>query len=177
MSGYFLLMTNKLAGGTEANVKPGLDRIVQMGPNLLAVIDDSAAQAAILAEGEVWAVSMLSSAAYKLIDDGVPPSSSSHARERQPHRRDIPREERAACSERAEVHQFLHQSGNDRASDRATQDHASQRQGADHARHAKYTVSKADLDKLVHFNENAIIKDRPQWQEAWDKEIAPMTKR
>jgi len=43
--------------------------------------------------------------------------------------------------------------------------------------HAKYTVAKTDLDKLVSFSEQAIIKERPAWQDAWDREIAPMTKR
>ena len=38
----------------------------------------------------------------------------------------------------------------------------------------KYTVSKADFDKLVSFSEQAIIKDRARWQDAWDREIAPM---
>lgn len=178
MNGYFLLMTNKLAGGTEANVKPGLGRIEQMGPNLLAVIDDSAAQQRMLAEGEVWAVPMLSSAAYKLIDDGVPakfviPCEGTPAGmdvislvKNAPH----------AANAKKFINFYISPATIAEVTEQLKITPVNGKAPIT-PEHAKYTVSKADLDKLVHFNEQAIIKDRPQWQEAWDKEIAPMTKR
>ena len=178
MSGYFLLMTNKIAGGTEANVKPGLDRIKTMGPNLLAVIDDSAAQQRLLAEGEVWAVPMLSSAAYKLIDDGLPakfviPCEGAPAGmdvislvKNAPHAADAKKfidfylSPPTISAVTAEL--------------KITPVNSQAKIGPEHA---KYTVSKQDIDRLVSFSEQAINKERPSWQDAWDREIAPMTRR
>jgi putative spermidine/putrescine transport system substrate-binding protein len=178
MSGYFLLMTNKIAGGTEANVSPGMDMIKRMGPNLLAVIDDSAAQQRLLAEGEVWAVPMLSSAAYKLIDEGVPAKFV------------IPCEGAPAG---LDVLSLVKNGPNPEAAKKFIDFYLSPRtigavtdqlkitpvntQAKVSPENVKYTVSKADFDKLVSFSEQAIIKERPRWQDAWDREIAPMTKR
>ena len=178
MSGYFLLMTNKLAGGTEADVQPGLDRVKKMGSNLLAVIDDSAAQQRLLAEGEVWAVPMLSSAAYKLADQGVPVKFVIPC-EGTPAGMDVVSLVKNA-PHAADAKKFIDFYISPKAIAAVTAQlkiTPVNTKAPITPEHAKYTVSKADLDKLVHFNEKAIIKDRPEWQQAWDSQIAPMTQR
>lgn len=178
MSGYFLLMTNKLAGGTEANVAPGINRIKQMGPNLLAVIDDSAAQQRLLAEGEVWAVPMLSSAAYKLIDEGVPAKFVIPC-EGTPAGMDVISLVKNA-PHTAEAKKFIDFYIGPKTIAAVTEQlkiTPVNSQAKISPELAKYAVSKSDLDKLVNFSEQAINKERPGWQDAWDREIAPMTKR
>jgi len=178
MSGYFLLMTNKLAGGTEANVAPGLSKVKQMGPNLLAVIDDSAAQQRLLAEGEVWAVPMLSSAAYKLSDEGVPVKFVVPC-EGTPAGMDVISLVKNA-PHAAEAKKFIDFYLSPPIIAKVTEElkiTPVNTKAPITPEHAKYTVAKTDLDKLVSFSEQAIIKERPAWQDAWDREIAPMTKR
>jgi spermidine/putrescine-binding protein len=178
MSGYFLLMTNKMAGGTEANVKPGLDRIKTMGPNLLAVIDDSAAQQRLLAEGEVWAVPMLSSAAYKLIDEGVPAKFVVPC-EGAPAGMDVISLVKNAphAADAKKFIDFYLSPPTIAAVTGELKITPVNGQAKITPEHAKYTVSKQDIDKLVSFSEQAINKDRANWQDAWDREIAPMTRR
>jgi putative spermidine/putrescine transport system substrate-binding protein len=178
MSGYFLLMTNKMAGGTEANVGKGIDRIKQMGPNLLAVIDDSAAQQRLLAEGEVWAVPMLSSAAYKLIDEGVPAKFVIPC-EGAPAGLDVISLVKNGPNpvDARKFIDFYISSPTIAAVTNQLKITPVNGQAKLTPEHAKYTVSKDDWNKLVSFSEQAIIKDRAQWQDAWDREIAPMTKR
>jgi putative spermidine/putrescine transport system substrate-binding protein len=178
MSGYFLLMSNKMAGGTEANVTPGIDSVKTMGPNLLAVIDDSAAQQRLLAQGEVWAVPMLSSAAYKLVDEGVPAKFVIPC-EGAPAGLDVISLVKNGPNP-ADAKKFIDfyiSAGTIAAVTNQLKITPVNSQAKITPEHAKYTVSKDDWSKLVSFSEQAIIKDRARWQDAWDREIAPMTKR
>jgi len=178
MSGYFLLMANKIAGGTEANVKPGIGWIKQMGTNLLAVIDDSAAQQRLLAQGEVWAVPMLSSAAYKLIDEGVPAKFVIPC-EGAPAGLDVISLVKNAphSAEAKKFIEFYISAPTITAVTEQLKITPVNAKAQLTSEHAKYTVSKTDFGKMVTFSEQAIIKDRAAWQDAWDREIAPMTKR
>jgi spermidine/putrescine-binding protein len=178
MSGFFLLMTNKMAGGTEANMAPGLERVKKMGPNLVAVIDDSAAQQRLLAEGEVWAVPMISSAAYKLIDDGVPARFVLPC-EGSPAGMDVVALVKGAPNA-ADAKKFIdyYLGANTIAAVTAQLKITPMNTGAKLTpEHAKYTVSKEDFGKLVSFSEQSIVKNRAAWQDSWDREIAPMTRR
>jgi len=178
MSGYFLLMTNKMAGGTEANVTPGIDRVKTMGPNLLAVIDDSAAQQRLLAEGEVWAVPMLSSAAYKLIDEGVPAKFVIPC-EGAPAGLDVISLVKNGPNpvDAKKFIDFYISAGTIANVTEQLKITPVNSQAKLTPEHAKYTVAKEDWNKMVTFSEAAIIKERAHWQEMWDRDIAPMTKR
>ncbi|WP_322101900.1 extracellular solute-binding protein [Paraburkholderia sp. J41] len=178
MNGYFLLMINRIAGGTEANVQPGLNRIHQMGANLLAVIDDSAAQQRLLASGEVSAVPIISSAAYKLVDSGAPvrfviPCEGAPAGldtlslvKNAPHRdaalkfMDFYTSAKIIGSVAAELQI---QPVNDQVTVSDAQ--------------RKYTLTKDQMAKLVSFDDQSVIRNQDAWTAAWDREIAPMTKR
>lgn len=178
MNGYFLLMANRLAGGTEADVRPGLNQVKAMGPNLVAVIDDSAGQQRLLAQDEVWAVPMVSSAAYKMIDEGVParfvvPCEGAPAGmdvialvKNAPNAADAKRfiDFYLKADTIANVTRELKITPVNRGA-RITPEHA------------RYTVSDADFRKLVNFSEQAIAANRARWQDAWDREIAPLTRR
>jgi putative spermidine/putrescine transport system substrate-binding protein len=178
MNGYFLLMANKIAGGSEANVSAGLERIKRMGPNLLAVIDDSAAQQRMLAAGEVWAAPMISSAAYKMIDEGVPVRFVLPC-EGAPAGLDVISLVKNAPNA-ANAKKFIdfyisaNTIGAVTAQLKITPVNPQAKLTPEHA---KYTVAKDDFAKLVHFSDQAIIKDRAARQDAWDREIAPLTRR
>jgi ABC-type thiamine transport system substrate-binding protein len=45
------------------------------------------------------------------------------------------------------------------------------------AEHERYTVTEADFGRLLQFSDKAINENRPAWQEMWDREISPMTRR
>lgn len=178
MNGYFLLMANKLAGGTDADVTPGLNLIKTMGSNLLAVIDDSAGQQRLLAQEEVWAVPMLSSAAYKLIDEGVPAKFV------------VPCE---GAPTGLDVIALVKNSPNPADAKKFIDFYISAQTIANVTRqlkitpvnrsapitpdHAKYTLGEDDFKRLITFDDSRIIQDRAKWQSAWDREIAPMTRR
>jgi putative spermidine/putrescine transport system substrate-binding protein len=149
-----------------------------MGANLLAVIDDSAAQQRLLAQGEVWAVPMLSSAAYKLIDDGVPARFVIPC-EGAPAGLDVISLVKNApnAAEATKFIDFYISAATIAAVTDQLKITPVNTQAKLTPAHAKYTVSKDDFGKLVTFSEQAIIKDRAAWQDAWDRDIAPMTKR
>lgn len=178
MNGYFLLMINRIAGGKEADVTPGLAQIRKLGANLVAVADESAGQQRLLAEGEVWAAPMLSSPAYKLADDGLPVAFV------------LPCEGAPAG---LDVLSLVKNSPNPVDAKKFIDFYTSPETAAALARelkvtpvnrlakvtpeHAKYTVSERDFAKLVSFEEAATVKGRAAWQDAWDREISPMTRR
>jgi putative spermidine/putrescine transport system substrate-binding protein len=178
MNGYFLLMANKLAGGTERDVTPGLNMIRNMGPNLVAVIDDSAGQQRLLAQGEVWAAPMVSSAAYKMIDDGVPAKFM------------IPCEGAPAgmdavalvkngpnATDAKKFIDFYLRPDTIANVTRELKITPVNRHAKLTPEHAKYAMSDADFAKLVTFDEQVISQSRAKWQDAWDREISPMTRR
>lgn len=178
MSGYFLLMANKMAGGSEADIKPGIEHIKQMGANLLAVVDDSAAQQRMLAQGEIWAVPMLSSAALRVADQGVPAAFVIPC-EGAPAGLDVVALVKKAPHE-ADAKKFIDFYISTATITAVTEElkiTPVNTKATLSAEHAKHTVSKDDFARLLSFSETAIIKDRAGWQDVWDREIAPMTKR
>jgi spermidine/putrescine-binding protein len=178
MNGYFLLMANKMAGGTEADVAPGLAMVKTMGQNLVAVADDSATQQRLLAEGEVWAVPMISTPAFKLADDGVAAKFV------------VPCEGAPAG---LDVLSLVKNGPNPADAKKFIDFYISpatiaavaaelkitpvNRNAKITPEQAKYTISDADFGKLTTFSDKAIADNRAKWQDSWDREIAPMTKR
>src|SRR5438874_438864 len=69
---HFLAIVNKLSGGTEDNVDPGFAKIKSLGQNLLVDVADDVTPQRLIAQGEIWAVPMLSGSAFKVIEQGVP---------------------------------------------------------------------------------------------------------
>lgn len=178
MNGYFLLMANKLAGGTEADVRPGMELVKTMGQNLVAVVDDSAGQQRLLAQQEVWAVPMVSSAAYKMIDEGVPAKFT------------IPCEGAPAGMDvialvkngpnAADARKFIDFYLSPETIANVTRElkiTPVNRNAKITPEHAKYTLPDAEFQKLIVFDEQATATGRGKWQDAWDREIAPLTRR
>jgi spermidine/putrescine-binding protein len=178
MNGYFFLMANKMAGGTEADVVPGMKLIKSMGANLVTVIDDSAGQQRLLAQGEVWAVPMVSSAAYKLIDEGVSAKFVAPC-EGAPAGMDVVAlvKNGPNATDAKKFIDFYLSPETIANVTRELKITPVNRRAKLTPEHAKYTVPDEDFEKLVKFNEQTIIKDRSKWQDTWDREIAPMTRR
>lgn len=178
MNGYFLLMINHIAGGNEANVQPGLARVKQLGGNLLAVIDDSAAQQRLLASGEVSAVPIISSAAYKLIDAGAPvrfeiPCEGAPAGldtlslvKNAPHK-DAALKFMNFYSSAKIIGAVAAELKIMPVNDQVKIPEALQR----------YALSKEDMARLVTFDDQTVIKNQDAWTAEWDREIAPLTRR
>ncbi|MGD9944384.1 MAG: extracellular solute-binding protein [Burkholderiaceae bacterium] len=178
MNGFFLLMANKIAGGNEADVSAGLNLIKTMGPNLVAVIDDSAGQQRLLAQEEVWAVPMISSAAYKMIDEGVPARFVVPC-EGSPAGMDVIAQVKNGPNA-ADAKRFIDFYLKPETIANVTRElkiTPVNRNAKLTAEHAKYTLSDADFARLVSFSERAAANNRARWQDAWDREIAPMTRR
>jgi putative spermidine/putrescine transport system substrate-binding protein len=178
MNSFFLLMANKLAGGNEADVAPGLKMVKGMGPNLVAVVDDSAGQQRLLAQEEIWAVPMLSSAAHKMIDEGVPAKFVVPC-EGAPTGMDVIALVKNAPNP-ADAKKFIDFYVSPQTIANVTRElkiTPVNRNAKLTPEHAKYTVNDADLAKLISFSEQATAQNRAKWQDAWDREIAPMTRR
>jgi putative spermidine/putrescine transport system substrate-binding protein len=178
MNGYFLLMINRLAGGTEANVQPGLDRIHQMGDNLLAVIDDSAAQQRLLASGEVSAVPMISSSAYKLMDSGapvkfvVPCEGAPAGLDTLSLVKNAPHRDAALKFMNFYINAKIIGAVAAELQIMPVNDQVPIAQ-AD----SKHVLSKTDMAKLVSFDDQSVIRNQDAWTAAWDREIGAMTNR
>jgi putative spermidine/putrescine transport system substrate-binding protein len=178
MSAYFLLMINRIAGGTESNLDPGFDKIKNMGKNLLAVADDSATQQRMLAQGEVWAVPMLSGSAYKVIDQGVP-AKFVLPTEGAPVGADVIARVKGGPNPDA-ANKFINYYIGAESLSRVTaalKVTPLNKNSKISPAHAKYAVKEADLARLLTFSEDAIINDRNAWLERWEREISPMTTR
>lgn len=178
MNGYFLLMANKLAGGTEADVKPGLELVKTMGQNLVAVVDDSAGQQRLLAQQEVWAVPMVSSPAYKMIDEGVPAKFTIPC-EGAPAGMDIIALVKNGPNA-ADARKFIDFYLSPETIANVTRElkiTPVNRNAKITPEHAKYTLADAEFQKLIVFDEQATAAGRAKWQDAWDREIAPLTRR
>lgn len=174
MSAYFMLMVNKLAGGTEQNIDPGIARIKGMGKNLLAVVDDSAGQQRVLMQGEVWAVPMLASSATQMVTQGAPvkfiiPSDGA------PVGVDVvalvkggPRQAEA----KKFINFFLSPEGDGKVAEilQITPMNTKVALGP-------HAIRKEDMGKLVTFSEKAINEQRAAWLERWERDISPMTTR
>ncbi len=178
MNAYFMLMANKIADGTEENIAPGLERIKKMGQNLVAVADDSATQQRLLAQGEAWAIPMLSSAAHTVIDKGVPARFVNPC-EGAPAGVDVMALVKNGPN-KASAEKFINYYISPKTIAAVTEQlkitpvNPKAEIGPEHA---KYTISKEDLGKLVSFSDEAIIGSRAKWQDQWEREISPMTRR
>jgi putative spermidine/putrescine transport system substrate-binding protein len=175
MLGYFLLAINKIAGGNESNVQPGIDKIKALGDNLVAVLDDDTSQIRAIAQGEVWAVPALASTAQKAIDQGVPakfviPEDGAPAGmdvialvKNAPHPEDAAKFVNYSLSTESLAKTV--------AGMKLTPTNPAVKLDAEAA---KYALSDEDRKRLVFFDDGAIIRDSSKWIEMWDREIASM---
>lgn len=177
--GAFLLMMNKLAGGTEDNIAPGLAKIKTLDKNLLLVADGDAQQVQLITQGEVWAQTVVSGAVSGPIEKGlkaryvVPKEGAVGILDvlglvkNAPNSEDAKKFMRYALApERLElIVNALHVMPTN--PDVPISDKVVSIVGG----------TRDDLNKLVFFDEKAQTQNRAKWIEAWDKEILPMTKR
>lgn len=177
--GAFLLMMNKLAGGTESNVAPGLAKVKTLGKNLLLVADGDAQQIQLITQGEVWAQTVVSGAVSGPIEKGLKA------------RYVVPKEgavgildvlglvKNAPNSEDAK--KFLRYVLAPQRLERIVNALYVMPTNPDVPIDAKVVSivggTREDLKRLVFFDEKAQTKNRAEWIEEWDKEILPMTKR
>ncbi|MDD3446615.1 MAG: extracellular solute-binding protein [Zavarzinia sp.] len=70
-SAAFLLMINKIAGGTMENVDPGLEKIKELMPNVVAIADSPAQVVQMLTSGEAWAIPYNLSSLKAAVDKGA----------------------------------------------------------------------------------------------------------
>jgi putative spermidine/putrescine transport system substrate-binding protein len=176
----FLLMMNKLAGGTEADVTPGINKVKSLDRNLLLIADGDAQQIQLISKGEVWAQTVVSGAVQSAIDRGLKA------------RYVVPKEGAVGILDvfalvknapsSAEARRFLQFS---LAPERlkAISDALNVIPTNPDVPVSQRVIdmvgggSTESMERLVLFDERAQVQNRARWIEAWDKEIIPMTKR
>ena len=175
---HFLAMINRLAGGNENNVDPGFARIKALGPNLLADVADDVTPGRLIAQGEVWAVPMLSAGAYKVIEQGVPaefviPEDGAPAGmdvialvKNAPH----------AADARKFINYVIGAESLTKTCEilKLTPLNRKVKLSPDVA---KRVVTAEQMGRLVVFDEEAINRNKAAWLERWSKEISPLTSR
>ncbi len=175
---HFLAIVNKLSGGTEDNVDPGFAKIKSLGQNLLVDVADDVTPQRLVAQGEIWAVPMLSGSAFKVIEQGVP-AAFVIPQEGAPVGMDVialvkgaphPAEAKKfinyvigaeSLTKTCEALKLTPLNRNVRVSPEA----------------AKRLPSPEEMKRLVVFDEEAINRNKAAWLERWSKDIAPMTSR
>lgn len=177
MSSYFLLMTNRIAGGDEQNLDPGFEKVTELGENLVAVADDSATQQRLLAQGEVWAAPMISGAAYKVIEQGVPAEFVIPAEGAPTGVDAVALVKNGPNAEAAQkfVNFWLRADRSAAAAEAVgvipvPRTDGSGAEGAS----SKYALSQDEIERLVTFDARALNSSKADWIERWDREIAPM---
>lgn len=177
MSSYFLLMANQIAGGNEQNMDPGFEKVKQLGDNLVAVSDDSAAQQRLLAQGEAWAVPMISGAAYKVIEQGVP-ARFVIPTEGAPTGVDVValvKDGPNATAARKFVNFWLQADHSAAVAEAVGVMPIPRSDGSDNSGGtSKYALSEDELDRLVTFDYSAYNANKDDWLKRWQREIAPM---
>lgn len=177
--GAFLLMMNRLAGGKEDNVAPGLEKIKTLDKNLLLIADGDAQQIQLVMQGEVWAQTVVSGAVSGPINKGLKA------------RYVIPKEGAVGILDvlglvknapnSADAKKFLRYSLAPERLEKIVEALYVMPTNPDVPIDAEVTSvvggTRDDLNRLVFFDEKAQARDRAKWIEAWDKEIVPMTKR
>jgi putative spermidine/putrescine transport system substrate-binding protein len=178
MLGYFLLSINRIAGGNEADIRPGIAKIKSLGPNLVAVLDDDNSQVQALTDGEIWVEPSMESHAAKIIGDGVPakfvfPADGTPAGmdvialvKGAPHRKEALAFINYALS--------LEALGKLDSGMKVTPTNPDVQLTPEAA---KFAVTDAQRKQLIFFDDGAITRNRAQWLETWDREIAPMIAR
>ena len=175
---YFLAMINRLAGGTENNADPGFAKIKTLGANLLADVADDVTPGRMLAQGEIWAVPMLSGTAYKVIEQGVPAKFV------------IPEEGAPAGMDvialvkggphPAEAKKFINYVIGQESLTKTCEIlklTPLNRKVTLSPETAKRVVAAEEMKRLVTLDDEAINKNKAAWLERWSKEISPMTSR
>ena len=175
---HFLAIVNKLSGGTEDNVDPGFAKIKSLGQNLLVDVADDVTPQRLIAQGEIWAVPMLSGSAFKVIEQGVP-AAFVIPQEGAPVGLDVialvkgaphPAEAKKfinyvigaeSLTKTCEALKLTPLNRNVRLSPEA----------------ARRLPSPEEMKRLVVFDEEAITRSKAAWLERWSKDIAPMTSR
>jgi len=177
--GAFLLMMNKLAGGTEANVAPGMAKVKTLGKNLLLIADGDAQQIQLITQGEVWAQTVVSGAVSGPVEMGLKA------------RYVVPKEGAVGILDvlalvkgapnSAHAKQFLRYVLAPERLKLVVDSLYAIPTNPDLPVSPKVIQmiggSRDNLNRLVWFDENAQIQSRAKWVEVWDKEIIPMTKR
>jgi spermidine/putrescine-binding protein len=175
---YFLAMINRLAGGNESNADPGFAKIKTLGPNLLVDVADDVTPGRLLAQGEIWAVPMLSGTAYKVIEQGVPakfviPEEGAPAGvdvvalvKGAPHAADAKRFINYVIGQESltKTCEILKLTPLNRKVTLSPET-------------AKRVVAADEMKRLVVLDEEAINRNKADWLERWSKEISPMTSR
>lgn len=178
MSAFFLLTMNKMAGGNEADVTPGLEKVRTLKENLIAVNDDGPAQVRMLAQGEVWATPLMSGAAAKAKDDGVPITWV------------LPKEgagvvvnvialvKNSPNPEGAKkyINHVLSASAIKKVSD-ALSSTPLRKDVEPSAEAAPFSITPGTVDRALYFDNAAIVADLGTWMQEWDRKIAPLVSR
>lgn len=178
--GAFLLMMNKLAGGSEDNVAPGLAKVKSLDKNLLLIADGDAQQIQLITQGEVWVQTVVSGAVQNAVEKGLKA------------RYVVPKEGAVGILDvlalvknapsSADARKFL-QYVLEPQRLKAISDALNVIPTNPDVPVSKKVIemigggSEESLGRLVWFDEKAQIQNRARWVEAWDKEIIPMTKR
>jgi putative spermidine/putrescine transport system substrate-binding protein len=177
--GAFLLMMNRLANGTESNVAPGIAKVKTFGQNLLTIEDAEAKQLQLITSGEVWAQTTLIGTGIGAVNKGlkakyiVPKEGGVGILDVVSLVKNGPNQEGAkkfinfllAPERMRRVVEAINAAPTNAA---VVMSSEAQSRGA---------ATKEDLDKLVFFDDQQIIKNRANWSETWDREILPMVKR
>jgi putative spermidine/putrescine transport system substrate-binding protein len=172
-------MMNRLAGGNEASVAPGIAKVKTLGQNLLTVEDAEAKQLQLITSGEVWAQTTLIGTGVSAIKKGLPAKYI------------IPSEGGVGI---LDVMSLVKNSPNPEAAKKfinfALAPERMRRvvEGVNAAPtspkislsqevQTRSATTKEDLNRLVFFDDLQIIKNRANWSEIWDREVLPMVKR
>ena len=175
---YFLAMINRLAGGTENNADPGFARIKTLGPNLLADVADDVTPGRMLAQGEIWAVPMLSGTAYKVIEQGVP-AKFIIPEEGAPAGVDVIALVKGA-PHAADAKKFINYVIGPESLTKTCEIlklTPLNRKVMLSPETARRVVAADDMKRLVVLDDEAINRNKAAWLERWSKEISPMTSR
>jgi spermidine/putrescine-binding protein len=175
---HFFAMINKLAGGTEENVDPGFARMRALGPNLLAEYTDDVTPQRLLAQGEIWAVPMLSAPAYKVIEQGVPVEFV------------IPKEGAPGylnviamikgAPHAAEARRFINYVIGAESLTKTCEIlklAPLNRKVRLNPETSSRVLTGEQMKQIVVFNEDAINRNKMAWLERWTREITPLTTR
>ncbi len=175
---HFLVMISKLVGGGENNVDPGFAKIKALGQNLLVDVADDVTPQRLLAQGEIWAVPMLSASAYKVIEQGVP-AEFVIPDEGAPAGMDVIALVKGAPHS-AEAKRFINYVIGPESLTKTCELlklTPLNRKVQLSPEVAKRVVSAEEMKRLVVFDEEAINRSKAAWLERWSKEISPMTTR
>lgn len=174
---HFLVMINKLAGGTESNVDPGFKKVKELGPNLLAEYADDVTAQRLLAQAEVWVVPVLSANAFKIIEQGVP-AEFVVPKEGAPAGMDVIALVKGAPNA-ANAKKFINYVIGVESLSKTVEilkltplNRKIQLSPA-----VAKVLTAEDMKRLIVFDEETIVQNKGAWLERWNKEISPLMAR